>query len=487
MRVFLVDAPHKIWPALRGWVPNPGLLAIGAYIENDFEVKVLDGTVLERTWFGLEEIIKRAKPEVVGITTISTCFIIDTFNACRLIKEVSPKTTIVAGGTHPSLVPEETLRLCPEIDYIVVSEGEITFHEFLKTFERGERDFSGIKGLAYLDGDKFVYNGDRALIEDLDSLPLPAYHLFDMYHPLYHMASEGKDTLHATFSRGCSHRCTFCSETALWKHRRRGMSPKKMVDIFQHLNEKYGRKTFLIGDDIFNYDRQVTKEFCEEMIRRKIKVNYWFQSRADYILRDKDLLPLLKKAGCFQILIGIEHYSQKALDSYHKGTTIEQNLEALKAARKEGLFIVGAMMMGWWEDGEEGIRSLDRFCRPYVSHFGLGMLTPIPGTPFYNEAKRLGRIEEKDYSKYDLLHPIMPTKYMTREELANLQLNMHRHYYFIPWFLWQTFFHPLPVVRKVHKHILRYAWDVFKQEVFGAKGWVQPGYITFEDYRQDRK
>jgi anaerobic magnesium-protoporphyrin IX monomethyl ester cyclase len=487
MRVFLVDAPHKIWPALRGWVPNPGLLAIGAYIEKDFEVTVLDGTVLERTWFGLEEHIRRAKPEVVGISTISTCFIIDTFNACRLIKKVSPKTTIVAGGAHPSLVPEETLRLCPEIDYIVVGEGEITFHEFLKAFEGGERDFSRIKGLAWRDEDKFVYTGERELIEDLNSLPMPAYHLFDMYNPLYNMASEGKDTLHVTFSRGCSHKCTFCSETVFWKQRRRGISPKKMVDIFQYLNEKYGRQTFLIGDDIFNYDRQVTREFCEEMLRRKIKVNYWFQSRTDYILRDKDLLPLLTKTGCFQILLGLEHYSQKALDSYHKGTTIEQNLEALKAARKEGLLIVGAMMMGWWDDNEEGIRSLDRFCRPYVSHFGLGMLTPVPGTPFYNEAKKLGRIEETDYSKYDFLHPIMPTKHMTRKELADLQLNMHRHYYFIPWFLWQTLFHSLPVVRKVHLHILKYAWDVFRQEVFGAKGWVQPGYISFDDYRKDRR
>lgn len=486
MRVFLVDAPHKIWPVMRGWVPNPGLLAIGAYIEKDFEVKVLDSTVLERTWFGLEEIIKREQPEVVGISTLCTSFIIDTFNACHLIKEVSPKTTIVAGGVHPSLVPEETLRLCPEIDYIVVGEGEVTFHEFLKAFERRERDFSQIKGLAYLDEDRFAYTGDRELIEDLDSLPMPAYHLFDMYNPLYGMASEGKDTLHATFSRGCPCKCTFCSETVLWRHRRRGMSPKKMVDIFQHLNEKYGRKTFFVGDDVFNYERKVTEEFCEEMIGRKVGVNFWFETRADCILRDRDLLPRLKEAGCFQILIGIEHYAQKALDSYHKGTTIEQNLEAMKAIKKAGLSIAGTMMMGWWKDDKEGIRSLYRLCHPYVSHFGLGMLTPIPGTPLYNEMKKLGRIEEKDYSKYDLLHPIMPTKYMSREELSNLQMNMHRSYYFVPWFLWQALFHPIPVVRDVHRHFLRYAWNVFKQEAFGAKGWVQSGYITFDDYRKDK-
>ncbi len=422
----------------------------------------------------------------MGISCLATCFAIDTFHACRLIKEVSPKTVIVAGGAHPSLVPEKTLRICPQIDYIVVGEGELTFQEFLKAFEKGERDFSKIKGLAYLHEDKYIYTGDREFIEDLDTLPMPAYHLFDMHHPLYGMASEGKDTLHATFSRGCPYRCTFCSETMLWRHRRRGMSPQKMVDIFQHLNERYHRKTFFIGDDLFNFDRRVTEEFCDEMIKRKLEINYWFETRADYLLRDRDLLPRLKEAGCFQILIGIEHYTQKALDSYHKGTTVEQNLEAMKAIKKAGLSIAGTMMMGWWEDDEKGIRSLYRMCHPYVHHFGLGMLTPIPGTPFYNEVKRLGRIEEKDYSKYDLLHPIMPTKYMSRNQLADLQMNLHRSYYFVPWFLWQTFFHPIPVVREVHKHFLRYAWDVFKQEVFGAKGWVQPGYISFEDYMKDR-
>ncbi len=101
-----------------------------------------------------------------------------------LIKAISPQTIIIMGGEHPSFMAEETLRDCPAIDYICVGEGEVTLAEFLRAVERKEEDFSKILGLAYLNGKgDFIYTGDRPFIEDLDALPMPAYHLAKMEHP----------------------------------------------------------------------------------------------------------------------------------------------------------------------------------------------------------------------------------------------------------------------------------------------------------------
>jgi len=487
MRVFLVDAPHKVWPVMRGWVPNPGLLAIGAYIEKDFDIKVVDGTVLENSWRDLEEIMRKEKPKLVGISCIATCFINDTMNACRLIKEVSPKTVIVAGGSHPALVPEETLRSCKKIDYIVVGEGEITFYEFLKAFEKKEKDFSKIKGLAYLDGDKFIYTGDRSLIEDLNTLPMNAYHLFDMSNPGYNIASEGRNSLSVTFSRGCGYKCTFCSETILWRHRWRGKSAQKMADEFQLLKEKYGRRAFFVGDDMFNWDRKHTEQFCDEMIRRKVGINFWMQTRADFLVRDKDLIPRLKEAGCYQIMMGLEHHSQKVLDAVNKKALIKQSLEAMRLIKKHRISVMATLMLGHWDDTKETMYDLYRFVRPYLHHYGQGVVTPLPGTPFYKEMKRLGRIKVTDYSKYDYIHAIMPTKTMSPEEITGTLLNLHRKFYLNWRFFWQTIFPEHPMIRAIHLHFLRYAWDTFKEEAFGAPEWVQPGYHTYEEYLKQKE
>ena len=487
MRVFLVDAPHKIWPLMRGWTPCPGILPLGAYLEKDFDVRVVDGTVLENSWGDFEEIMRKEKPKLVGISCIATCFIYDTINACRLIKEVSPKTVIVAGGSHPALVPEETLRSCREIDYIVVGEGEITFYEFLKAFEKGEKNFLKIKGLAYLEGDKFVYTGERPLIEDLDTLPMNAYHLFDMSSPRYNIASEGRNSISVTFSRGCEYKCTFCSEVILWRHRWRKKSAKKIVDEFQLLKEKYGKTAFFVGDDMFNWDRKHTEEFCDEMIRRKVKVNFWIQTRADFLLRDKDLIPRLKEAGCYQIMMGLEHHNQKVLNDINKQALINQSFEAMKLIKKHRISGMATLMLGHWGDTKENMYDFYRFARPYLHHYGQGVVTPLPGTPFYKEMKRLGRIKVTDYSKYDYLHATMPTKTMSPDEITKTLLNLHRKFYLNWRFFLQTIFPHHPMIRPIHLHFLRYAWDTFRQEAFGAPEWTQPGYQTYEEYLKVRE
>src|SRR3990172_1806029 len=149
MRVLLVDPPHEIFKFFRGRMPAPSLTALSAYLEKDFEIKVLDCTVQGRPWAALEEAVREFRPAVVGITAISTSYIYDAMNAACLVKLIDPSIITVGGGVHMSLMPEETFEKCPSLDYIVMGEGEVTLMEFLKAVEAGGKDYTSIPGLAF--------------------------------------------------------------------------------------------------------------------------------------------------------------------------------------------------------------------------------------------------------------------------------------------------------------------------------------------------
>lgn len=124
MKVLLIDPPHAIFKYFRGRMPFPGLVALGAYLEKDYQVKVCDGTVLDYPWEDMEEVIRSFSPDVVGIGSSSTSFAYDAMNTAYLTKMVDPKIITVGGGAHFSALPEESLRECPSLDYIVLGEGE---------------------------------------------------------------------------------------------------------------------------------------------------------------------------------------------------------------------------------------------------------------------------------------------------------------------------------------------------------------------------
>ena len=487
MKFLLVDPPHKIWEFLRAWVPSPACLQLAAYVENDFDMEFLDCTIQENPWQCLEEKAKRLKPEVVGLSTACTYFVYDTMNAARLVKEANPESIVIAGGAHPSLIPEETLRECRAIDYICVGEGEVTLQEFLTAIEKKE-DVSQVRGLAYLDeGGEFAYTGERPLIEDLDSLPMPAYHLYDMEHPYVGLPSEGKRGFLVNFARGCPHECTFCSEAVFWRRKWRSRSPEKMGEEFELLKEKYNRDTFYVGDDIFNVTRERGKGFINEMCKRKTGQNFWIQSRADLVIRDEDLMEGFREAGVYQFMIGIEHSKQDFLDQVNKKTTTDQNKKAMQILKKNKLMVMATIIIGLWDETEEARNALMRFLRPYVDHLGMNVVSPYPGTKFFEEMDKLGRIKTRDFSKYDQIQAVMPT----REEpdlnkITDAHISLMRKYYWQPKEVLKAFFSRNTILRHHHKHFLKIGITAFKHEVFGFPMWQQETYQKFEDYIKER-
>jgi anaerobic magnesium-protoporphyrin IX monomethyl ester cyclase len=487
MNFLLVDPPHKIWEFLRAWVPSPACLQLAAYIENDFDFEFMDCTIQPRPWRDLEEKVRKLQPDVIGISNICTFFLNDTMNAARLVKQASPKSLVMVGGGQPSLIPEELLRKCPAIDYICVGEGEVTLHEFLTAVEK-QQDLSQVKGLAYLDGDsRFVFTGKRPQIQDLDTLPMPAYHLYDMEHPYIGLPSEGNRAFLVNFARGCAYDCTFCSEAAFWQKTWRSRSPAKIAEEFELLKDKYNRNIFYVGDNIFNLTREKSEGFIKEMTERATGQNFWLQSRSNLIIRDQDLMEGFRKAGVYQFMLGIEHQKQSLLDGVNKRITSEENEKAMKILKKHGFMVMATLIIGLWEETAQDRKDLMNFLKPYVDHLGLNVVTPYPGTEYYDEMKRLGRIKTDDYSRYDQIQAIMPT----REEpdlskITEEHISLMRKYYWQPKEVLKAFFSGNKILRHHHKHFLNIGITAFKHEVFGSPMWQQETFQEFEDYIKER-
>ena len=177
---------------------------------------------------------------------------------------------------------------------------------------------------------------------------------------------------------------------------------------------------------------------------------------------------------------------QKFLEEVQKGMRIEQNKKAMEIVKRHGMMVMATLMIGFWDETEEDRRDLMKFVRPYVDHFGLNVITPFPGTKFFEEMERLGRLKTKDWSKYDMIEAVMDTRYNTAEEITEAHISMMRKYYWHPRELWKTFFSCKPILRHHHWHFLRIGVTAFEHEVFGSPMWVQENYQTFDDYLKER-
>ena len=490
MRFLLVDPPHKIWTILRAWVPSPGCLQLLAYLEREgFDIDYMDCTLNENPWRDLEEKVRREKPDVVGISVNCTTFIYDGMNAANLIKTVSPKSIIIMGGEHPSFMAKETLRDCPAIGFICVGEGEVTLTEFLRAVERKEQDFSNILGLAYLnEKGEMTYTGERPLIEDLDTLPMPAYHLAKMEHPHVNLPSEGTRGLVVNFSRGCTWDCTFCSESAFYRRTWRRRSPKLVADELQLLKEKYNRDIFYVGDNTFNVTREQGIGFIEEMLKRKTNQHFWLQSRADLIIRDEDLLDGFREAGVYQFMMGLEYHKESVLKNIRKRHSAEQSRKAMELVKKHRMMVMATLLIGHWEETEADRKDFLEFFGKYVDHFGLNLITPIPGTPLFYQMKEMGRIEDWDYRNYDYIHAVMATREADNLEQVNLiYKDIMRRYYWRPRELLKMF-SPNPILRRHHRYyITKVAVNIMMHEIFGTPMWVQANYQEYKDYLVERR
>jgi len=370
------------------WISH-GLCSISSYAKKEgFPVELIDLRCL-RSWNDLNQMVRREKPDVVGITMMSVDYN-PAMKSIELIKEVSPKTIIAVGGPHPTLMLEEVEKE-KNIDHIIIGEGEISFTELLKNIEKGQHSPRVIQGVVPEDLDKLPF-ADRELFKDLE-YPLPV---------------EGFDRPFVTViaGRGCHFNCNYCqpAERLIFGKKVRRRSPTNVILELNKLQEKYNFKSMMIHDDCITEDKPWMIEFCRLYREGGFSQPFACQSRADIICRNEDMVGLMASVGLKLMFIGFESGNQRVLNFLRKGTKVEHNFRAAEICRKYGVKIWANYMLGIPTETRDEVMDTVRMIQTIKpDHYSPAFYTPHPGSDLfqYCEDHNLSLIESHDSYRRD--------------------------------------------------------------------------------------
>ncbi|TRO53640.1 radical SAM protein [Candidatus Bathyarchaeota archaeon] len=437
MRVLFIEPPKDIWFVMGEYLPPPyGIIQLAAYLEKQVSnicLEVLDCNAERVDWKKLEQRIASFKPDVVACASLATCNTYAVVKALETAKRVIPSALTVTGGQHFSATAQDSLQQYPEIDVIVRGEGEQTFTELVKA-QQVKASFSSILGISYKHGDNIDHNASRSLIENLEDLPFPGYHLVKANMPKYHfkvMGGENKPYALIEGARGCNHQCTFCTQWRHWQACWRLKSAKRIANEMAFCHYEFGSKFIWLTDDNFGSGQRPAK-IAEEIIALHLPddVSWFVQARVDDIIRNKDALPRLRKSGLNWVLLGVENSSLQTLESYKKGIAPEDSRIAVRLLQENGIFAHAMIIIGNRKDTHVTIAQLKEYADdldPDLVMFGI--LTPFPGTEIYAEAERNGWIMDRNWSHYDMIHAIMPTETLTTVEIQEELYGCYRDFY----------------------------------------------------------
>jgi anaerobic magnesium-protoporphyrin IX monomethyl ester cyclase len=434
--LLLVESPRNYWFVMGEYLPPPSsLLILAAYIERELpgiDIEIVDCQADRLDWKGLEKYIESADPSMV-LTSGFTTNVYSCARTCEIAKTVNEDITTIVGGIHFSFTPEESLQNYPEIDYIVRGEGEQTVVELIKTLQNKGK-ISDVQGISYRKNKNIIQNPARPLIENLDTLPYPAYHLVEKNLKRYHftmMAGRNTQYMILEGARGCEHQCSFCTQWKHWGSRWRTKSAKRIANEIEFLHDTYGGVFLWFADDHMRLSSR-GKQLYEELRQKPCKddVMLFFQARIDDIAQHPDLIEKLRDVGTYWILCGVETNSQEMLNEYKKGIKIQDAYQAMKILKQKDIFSQAMFVIGGRKDSHESIERLRQYSNDLYPDIAIyTALTPFPGTMYYETAKKNGWIEDTNYTNYDMAHAIMPTETLTRKEVQEELWRCYRTFY----------------------------------------------------------
>jgi radical SAM superfamily enzyme YgiQ (UPF0313 family) len=446
MRILLVNPPIKnlidsevpsVVSRGVGVFPPLGLMYLASYIKryNKYEVRILDAIAESMGYQEIQKYIREYQPQLIGITA-HTHNLLDVIAVAKIAKEVNEQIHITVGGAQARIFPQETIEI-PNVDSVVIGEGEITFAELSEAIDK-KRGLQEIKGLIFKENGRAVETGLREEIKNLDILPFPDRNMINSRH-YYYIVNKKVNMTTMLSSRGCPYHCSFCS-TPRYSYRVR--SPENVVDeIEECLN--FSVKEIHFVDDTFNVFPARVVDICEEILKRKLKFRWSFRGRADTVTRE--MLVKLKESGCERIHFGVETSTNKGLKRIKKGITIEQIKRVFKWTRQVGIATVAYFMIGCpHERNSEDILNTIEFAIQIDPDFALfNVLTVYPGTELYNEGLRREIFKGDPWGDFvrqprsDFAVPVWKEQFC-REELFSLLNLAYRKFYLRPKFILRT-------------------------------------------------
>jgi magnesium-protoporphyrin IX monomethyl ester (oxidative) cyclase len=416
-----------------------GILYIAGQLERDgHTVAVFDG---DPDAFPLADRIVQWRPDVLGLSFL-TAASSRALKLLQVLRKRLPGAYIMAGGVHPTIFPEPTLRA--GADVVVTGEGEETASEIVARLMSGVRDMLGVAGTVHLDGAGRVFdNGARPLLGDLGQLPRPARHLIDFTPYLAPpgvirgFCMRGVVTVFAT--RGCPYGCIYCGSHNIFGRKIRYRPVDDVVDEMAELRATYGARGIYFCDDLFTLDAAWVRDFCAALKRRRLGLRWACQTRVDAV--EVELLATMKNAGCVQVDFGVESGSERILQILSRKTPKEKIRTAFRTARKVGLRTCATFIIGSPEEKREDLQASFELAQELRADYtAFYYATPYPGTRLYDLALQKGWIAADAEFDENWVHrqphrPVLAIHF-TPDELVEIRRKMANPFFarnFLRW------------------------------------------------------
>ena len=446
---FILINAIDVMEKLQSSLPPLGLGYLVSSLRSKFGNDLINCKIIDRD---IEKEILSFEPDIIGITCVSQNYNL-AIKYAKIAKKY--KLPVLIGGTHISVLPTTLTR---DMDIGVIGEGEETIKELFSIFLKGKKlnkkNLNKLKGLAFWDGNKLIQTEARAPILPMDSISIPARDLMKI-----------EQCTHVFSSRGCPYRCVFCASSRFW-NKTRFFSAEYVVNEIEYLSKNFGVKEINFWDDLFIVSKERIKQIVHLLSKKKLLGKIIFSCAVRSNLIDKNMVKLLKKMNVKNVSMGLESGTPRVLE-YLKGNTIKINdhIRAIKLFKKYGIEASASFIIGSPTETRQEILQTFEFIRNSgLRGFNIYILTPIPGTPMWEYAKKRGMVSEN--MDWDLLNidfllnhqkAIVLSETLTKEELYKLLLmfkteQKRKH-------IVDIFKHPI----KIPRHMLRFLkYEIFK-------------------------
>jgi radical SAM superfamily enzyme YgiQ (UPF0313 family) len=436
--IVLVNPPYSFWSPQKnylrpfiGTLPSLGLLSLAAVLRRSgYAVKIVESASLGLSFSDTLDQILRERPKYLGLSC-TTASVDNAAQIANAVKGKSPETQVLVGGPHITALPLETFRRYPDFDLGIVGEGEMATIDLLEAAE-GKTNLKWVESAIFRQGDDVLVNPRRRFLENFDALPFPAYDLLpsfpQAYRPPFLNYRKGPAASFVS-SRGCPQVCTFC-DRSVFGNQYRYYSEDYLLELTSFLTQRYGIQHLIFTDDQFAASRPRLIRLCEKMAKGNLPVQWNCDARVDSV--DRDLLKLMKEAGCWMISYGIESGSRAILNQIQKGITLDRVEQAVRWTQEAGIRAKGLFMIGHPQETEDTLRETFSFIKQCpLDEINLSFLTPYPGTEIYRQVKGSPDFIE-DWKRMNALNCLLRPKALSWETLEAAYGRIIRQFYMRP-------------------------------------------------------
>ena len=421
------DSAKQDVSRLANIMPPLGLAGIAAYLlERRMEVDIIDCYARPDSDQAICRYVREQRPAWLGLSCTTSSFL-DAVRIAELARQELPELKVVVGGPHVSALKEQLLEDYPQLDVLVVGEGEETLYQLLKL--EGD-EYSALDGVVYKGNDGSVhFNGYRQPALDLDSLPFPAYEKLVGFPEAYQLPIFNYPKAPNTScisSRGCPYACSYC-DRSVFQRTFRFNSADYLYRHVKHLRDCYGIRHINFYDDQFTFHRQRVIDFTQMMIDQPLEVTFNCAIRAEHV--DDELIARMKAAGCWMMSLGIETGDPDLLAQHRQNPDLQMLADTIRLIKKHGVRVKGLMMVGLPGETEQSVkRSMDYILKLPIDDLNVAKFTPFPGSPLYQNIHELGTFDE-DWEKMDCMRFQFVPHGLTVERLEALFLDFYKSHF----------------------------------------------------------